>query len=59
MQVNGGQEPARAALQIAAPVLGANVPQQISTSGNCYLDLRLDGDDFIATAAAKATEERS
>jgi hypothetical protein len=59
MQANGAREPARAALEIAAPVLGASVPQQINTSGNCYLDLRLDGNDFIATAAATATEDRS
>ena len=59
MQGNGAPEPARAALAIAAPVLGASVPQQISTSGNCYLDLRLDENDFIATAAATATEDRS
>jgi hypothetical protein len=59
MQGNGAHEPARAAFEIAAPVLGASVPQQISASGNCYLDLRLDGNDFIATAAASATEDRS
>ena len=59
MQGNGAREPARESLEIAAPVLGASVPQQSSASGNCYLDLRLDGNDFIATAAANTTEDRS
>lgn len=41
------------------PILGASVPQEISSSGNCYIEVRLDDDAFVATAAAGAgaTEE--
>lgn len=37
----------------AAPILSANVPQQISYSGQNFIELQLPGTAFAATAAAK------
>ena len=41
---------------LAGPKLSPNVPQEISHSGQHYIELRLAPTDFIATARAAAAK---
>lgn len=47
---------ALAALASGGPQLSGDLPQQVSYSGQNYLELRLDPTDFVATAQAAGSQ---
>jgi hypothetical protein len=53
------QPPAPEPTPSGAPLLSGNVPQQISYSGQNYIELRLPPNAFVASAGRGATDGSS